>query len=302
MSKYLVILCTLFCSIYPKLDPNELIAGKTYRISLEGTAIPISASIIVPCHPAHAKHLYNLLRMLEGQTVLPDEVIISLSEYAKVPEDIIIRLAESYWAFPVTIILSGEQLFAGQNRNVAAEYAQGEIFIFQDADDEPHKRRVEAIKLLFHTYELDHLMHKFVRVAKATDKMSHYRPEIQEIMYLRPMDYANAVPGKHLTNGNIAISKELFKMHPWPNQKVGEDEKYNRMLYERDVRRLIIMTPLFLYRYYFSTIHSPDVNALASDMQADLEQNIGKEHKTKIIAPHDPTYSYPRNSASFTPS
>lgn len=282
MTKYCIVLAMVFCSVYPESGLMDLVAGKTYNIKLDGTSGSQSVSLIVPCHYLHAQFLYPLLKTLEEQTVLPDEVVISLSQYDKVPADIIAQLEQSYWVFPVTIILSKEILYAGQNRNVGSEYAMGDIFVYQDADDEPHKQRIEAIKLLFYTYGIDHLMHKFSRVAKENDPVHNYRPQVQEIMYLRPLDYEGSVPGKHLSNGNIAISRELFSQYQWPHYKIGEDEVYNRMLYKEDVRRLIIMTPLLIYRHYLSTSHHPDVMRTVPSAPK-LEQNPEKEYQLKFV-------------------
>ncbi len=283
MSKYLVILVLMFSSLHSKSDIADLVAGTTYRVVLDGTEFPVSVSVIIPCHPAHAKHLYRLLRVLEEQTVLPDEVVISLSEYDKAPSEIIAALEQCHWLFPVTIILSQEKLYAGQNRNVASRHAIGDVFIYQDADDEPHKRRIEIVKFFFHIYELEHLMHKFAFVAKEIDKILYYDPEIKQFLYLRPLDYASFIPGKHVTNGNIAISRELFNKYPWPDHVMGEDEMYNRMLYELDVRRLIIMTPLFIYRHYLSTSHHANTVSLGGDVTMNFEHHVDKEHQTKII-------------------
>ncbi len=106
----------------------------------------LKTSIIIPCHPRHACHLYDLISLYEEQTVLPDEIVISLSQSNQVSEEIIHNIESTPWAFSVKLLKSDKKLYAGQNRNRACDKAAGDIFICQDADDLPHPQRVEIIQ------------------------------------------------------------------------------------------------------------------------------------------------------------
>ena len=44
----------------------------------------LKISIIIPCHPQHAIHLYPLVKLYKQQTVIPYEVVVSLSESKKI--------------------------------------------------------------------------------------------------------------------------------------------------------------------------------------------------------------------------
>ena len=106
-------------------------------------------------------YIKELLTAYEKQTVLPDEIVISVSQVQKIPNNILDELQQGSWLFSVTILSSKKQLFAGQNRNIAGTHAKGDILICQDADDLPHSQRVEIIKYFFEQYNPDFLMHQY---------------------------------------------------------------------------------------------------------------------------------------------
>ena len=152
----------LFLSILSLHSINSFESG-CYRSRL-------TTSIIIPCNFKHAHLLYNLLKHYKKQTVLPDEIIISLSEVNQVSDLIIKRLQDEQWPFPVKLLLSDQKMFAGENRNNACKNATADIFICQDADDIPHPQRVEISKYFFENYDIDHLMSSFVWISP----INHY--------------------------------------------------------------------------------------------------------------------------------
>lgn len=121
----------------------------------------IKVSIIIPCHSKHAIYLPELLQAYASQTVLPDEVVIAVSESELMPDALLKVLQNSKWPFPIKYVLSKEKAFAGENRNKACAIATGDLFVCQDADDLPTTNRIEVIKYFFNTHEIDHLMHLF---------------------------------------------------------------------------------------------------------------------------------------------
>jgi len=101
------------------------------------------------------------MNALCNQTVLPDEVVISLSEIDKLNPALIKKFENKKYPFPVKLIKHRELLWAGPNRNSACEHAIGDIFICQDADDLPHPQRIEIIKYFFENFDVNHLIHCF---------------------------------------------------------------------------------------------------------------------------------------------
>lgn len=260
-------------SNFPAYDAVAHTQLQAYRTKKKTT------SVIVPCHYAHAKHLYPLLRSLEEQTVLPDEVVISLSEYAKVPEGILAVLVESRWAFPITVIASEKKLYSAQNRNVASAMAKGDVFIYNDADDQPHPQRIEIIKFFFESYDLDMLMHKFVQIDEQTQvQYATYN----ELDYVCPSDYSYIL-GRDIHNGNNAIARHVFEAFKWPDFRSHEDEFYNRILYKYFGNRMIVLAPLIMYRNYLSCGYQQNLLAVNAYASVDTSKNEHKQHAIHIV-------------------
>lgn len=74
-------------------------------------------------------YLNNLLHCYEQQSVLPDEVIIVVSDVDKVDSEILNKIQKKTWKFPVKLIMVLQRLYAGLARNVGCSYAAGDIFI-----------------------------------------------------------------------------------------------------------------------------------------------------------------------------
>ena len=121
----------------------------------------LTTSVIIPCYWGHFKCLSELLDVLCKQTVLPDEVVISLSEIEKLNTRAIQQFEEKIYPFPVKIIKHKERLFAGANRNSACKNASGDIFILNDADDLPHIQRIEMIRHVFENTDAQMVAHYY---------------------------------------------------------------------------------------------------------------------------------------------
>jgi glycosyltransferase involved in cell wall biosynthesis len=227
-----------------------LFAQNIYDIHLQEEKI----SVLIPCCAKHAPHLPGLLELYEQQTVLPDEIVISLSEVPQVPEDIITKIRESVWRFPVILITSTEKQFAGENRNNAAQQATGTILVCQDADDIPHPQRIEIIKYFFEHYEVDHLMHQWTKLGPHDElRFSRYQ-DLSKIshMYLYLKNF-KLINKNRFTNGNIAIRKHVFEKVKWSKAPRGQDTKFNHDVYKQFEHCIGIKASLLYYRIFLSS-------------------------------------------------
>lgn len=219
----------------------------------------IKTSIIIPCHPRHLQHLYALLKMYTNQTVLPDEIIVSMkSEQLSI--GIIEILKKEEWPFLVKLILSKNQLYAGENRNEGSKEATGDIFIYQDADDIPHPQRVEIIKYFFEKYEVDHLMHFWI---SPSGPLEFYSPNKVSFLYPRSLDEVWGLIKNDKTRisdkislgvhfGNIAIARRVFDKIQWSGLPKGQDVQFDENAYQQ-FRCMIVRVPLVVYRLKLSS-------------------------------------------------
>lgn len=213
----------------------------------------VTSSVIIPCCAKHASQLFNLVTLYEEQTILPDEIVISLSESDKVPDDIILALQTRSWKFPVKLLLSEKKLYAGQNRNIACSNASGDIFICQDADDIPHPQRVEIIKYFFEHYDIDHLMHEWFE-ARENDLINFNQyQDLKNINFFWPRKFKDIGKYGRFTNGNVAIRRQIFEKITWSDLPRGQDTKFNNQVYNISNQCILIKCILLAYRRYLST-------------------------------------------------
>lgn len=206
---------------------------------------PIIASVVIPCHYKHAIHLKEALEAYATQTVVPDEVVISLSEAYLVPEEVLKPLTERKWPFSFTLLKFDEPVSEGGNRNNACKAAKGDILICSDADDLPHWQRVEIIKYFFERYPIDYLVHKHVF---ETDSWTSFNPK--QISYTTPKFVNDG--GSH-SNGAITVSRAVVNRFKWNAEfRKAIDAEFNGAVYFHFPNGMLIDIPLLHYRNYYS--------------------------------------------------
>ncbi len=212
-----------------------------FFIFLNSPIIAKKISIIIPCAYRHAQHLKELLQAYEQQTLLPDEIVISISNANRVTNYIEI-VAKNKWKFPVKILTTNNMLRAGPNRNIACSHATGELFICQDADDIPHPQRNEIIHYVFEKYDFDILHHGYDaraswKIIKNMDEVPVYHVETAIETY--KYRYALGIP---------ALSPKLFKQLKWNDEGIGEDRDFMIKAYELTKKTIIVDMPIYQYR------------------------------------------------------
>ena len=206
----------------------------------------ITTSLIIPCHSPHIKYLKGLLNEYEKQTILPDEVVISISDVKNAEPALIQDLQNSKWRFPVKFILSDQKLFAGQNRNIACKEATGEIFILQDADDIPHIQRIEVIKYFFEKFELNFLLHKFVYSGNTAAQLDYIHDKsLIQYKYIDTHHEAWAVG--YMLFGQPAFRGDIFKKIQWSDVPVGEDNQFDNIVLTTFPNCMMIHVSLYTY-------------------------------------------------------
>lgn len=131
----------------------------------------METSLIIPCTPNHfVANLSKTLKSYENNTVQPDEIIVSLSEYKKVEKDqfdkqelkYLMRCINNEIFKKFTLLNHADKKTHGPNRQAGSEVAQGDILIYGDADDKALPQRIEIIKYFFENFDIQHLNHQWV--------------------------------------------------------------------------------------------------------------------------------------------
>ncbi len=212
-------------------------------------------TVMVPCWHGHAHYLEPLLEELAGQTLRPDEVVVSLSESGIVDPVAIERLETHRWPFDLIILTETKRLYAGPNRNRAFDFATGELIICQDADDLPHPQRIEIIHAVYRDYAPDHIMHNYI--LDGSKEVGWEAFDLNEIPVRRPTSWHSLLRDfKKVTHGNVAVSRRVLSKIKWPNMRVGEDCAFNKKCLEYFGNTVVIDWPLYLYREQNSSGHN----------------------------------------------
>lgn len=122
-------------------------------------------SVAIPCIPRDVQPLLNCLKEYKSQTVLPKEVVISLSESGSATKVDKTAIRDSMAGMPVKVTLLETESMepSGINRQLASDCCTGDIIAYQDADDTPHHRRLEIVSWFFDNYDIVHLNHSYVK-------------------------------------------------------------------------------------------------------------------------------------------
>jgi glycosyltransferase involved in cell wall biosynthesis len=231
------------------------------------TRPPVKTSVVIPCYITHVPYLENLLAAYADQTVLPDEVVISISSCEAETEAQVNTLRNKKWPYSLIILTTAATQSAGKNRNNACDHASGDLFICQDADDIPHRQRIEVIASLHKKYHFDHLLHSYFlakwRGMNATTlqtmEKTHYKLEKLKIFSVTPENlgkinkelYQDRYP---LTNGNPAYTRAVFQKVRWREDgAIGEDIDFNRRVYATFRNNLIVKAKLYCYQNWASS-------------------------------------------------
>jgi len=223
------------------------IVSSGYALTKREEPLPMKTSIIIPCHFKHAPLLPILLDEYARQTVLPDEIVISLSETSLVSPEIIFHLQNHEWPFPVHLITSEMRFGDGGNRNRACRKATGDILIAHDADDLPHPQRIEIIKYLFETYNINHLGHGYIFASDHSFKLIEHPKDVEFREY--GPEYAFDGIDLPIAYGPIAIHRRVFESIQWPEGFSRDNDKVFNCNVHREFKDIVVVKePIYLYR------------------------------------------------------
>lgn len=241
-------------------------------LSLHGDAKPFSTSVIIPCHSVHLKFLPQLLDALEMQSDIPDEVVVSISSSGSDDDALVAKLEEMNYSFSLKLLRSAKRLFAGDNRNIAIAHSFGDLIICQDADDLPHKQRVELIKHIFKKNDFDLLLHLHILLLPdkmPVDQIISNMPELPkdgfDFIQVTPKTILYNIPTLFLTKftppevpiktvgvhmGNCAFKRTLFNTIQYTSTPSGQDAIFVQKTINKSKKVLVVNLPLI---YYFIT-------------------------------------------------
>lgn len=206
----------------------------------------ITISVVVPCYPPHQKYISTLIEQLNNQTVLPDEIIIALSETNDTDTKKFYDTWSLLTSIPLKVVNQEIKAFAAVNRNYGAAHAAHEYIQFLDADDTYHSQLISTVKKYISEYKPDALLYHLTdeKVELESDK-----EPVRKVFYSSKSLFVTAFPdgcrvetNEHynrkpqlfinstIHHGHLCIKYDIWAQSPQENLQGREDSVYIRTL------------------------------------------------------------------------
>lgn len=221
-------------------------------------------SIGVPCIMKHAKHLPTLIKSINNQTLLPYEIIISLSSTDKITGEYISKKLNEISKVNVKVIDTIEDKYAGDNRNICVENCNTELISFIDADDELCPTRTEVLEEVYKKYNFDVLYHLYTK-----KECNNFDGKVINNNVLREkinIDYnkflhftKSSIPVKNIHHGHYTIKTNIMKKIPSKSYRRGQDTEH---LYRLKLNPNINIMALPTYR---GSIYNKHLSSIGTD-------------------------------------
>jgi len=189
----------------------------------------MSVSVIIPCIKAHIHSAEHIVDCYKRGTVVPKQIIIVLSGCNACDAVTLTRSGAG-------VVLFDKLLERGLARNIGTKYANGDILIFNDADDIPHPQRNEIVLNEMENSNIMLLSHMYCNVESDFVPIAGYnRTESDELFkaMFPGGDYSSASGGGRyygnrlsidsnsggpcvgVHGANIAVKRKVFESIRW---------------------------------------------------------------------------------------
>jgi len=169
----------------------------------------LKISLCITCCNKDVNLLDSLLNEFEKQTFAPFEIII----YCSGVKDIDIKDKISIANNDVNIfsIISKKLTIQSIARNICASVSSGDVLIFFDVDDIPHKQKIEVTNYVLNKDDIDFLLHSY-----SIDNVSSNEINLENIKFKYNLTLdcnstniiCDSLPIHH---SHIAVKKSIFK-------------------------------------------------------------------------------------------
>lgn len=230
----------------------------------------MTISLIIPTTPNHFKYLKCVLNHYLNGTIIPDEVIISISNSHQINRDVINSLKNDFNnQFSRFLLVENDfRVEEGPNRGKGSEYSECDILTYHDSDDLPHPQRIEIIKYFFENFDILHLNHSYTFETKFENiDIKNIQYKLSDELYskyfkgvsseTRPSkvydDNGNSLPygsgfGWAICGGPTSIKKEVLNKIKWgKTMDVSYDYDFSMDSLFYLKKSIIINTPLIWY-------------------------------------------------------
>lgn len=201
----------------------------------------ISITNAIPVVLRHIKHLETCVNYILEQTLLPDEIIIIISEYKenennkKIINEVDLKIRKNN--IKSVIKTFSKVQYAGENREIAYKLCTSDIIIYQDCDDLVHKQRNEILLNIHMKTKIPHILHGWT-----SDKGAILRKiDIEKI------ELSNKINKLRTHNGAVFLNKSMIGELYFPRDRKGQDVALNRLVSKKHQSILLGCNDIYVY-------------------------------------------------------
>ena len=246
----------------PALHPNNIWLGSSRRLpvadlqrrphtfklprsQITPTLTPNSDSLsitnAIPVVLRHITHLETCVNYILEQTLLPNEIIIIISEYIdnednkKIIDELDLKIGKDN--IKSVIKTFNKVQYAGENRAIAYQLCNSNIIIYQDCDDFVHKQRNEILLNIHMKTKIPHILHGWT-----SDKCALLRKIDIENIELR-----NEINKICTANGPVFLNKSMIGKIDFPRDRKGQDRNLNNLISRNHKSILLVCNDIYVY-------------------------------------------------------
>ena len=219
---------------------------------------PKTISVVIPCIPKHVQHLEGLLDSIQSQTLLPQAVIIALSETnnqecTKLQK----QFQKLYHNFKIIFNCVEHKAYAAENRNRGASVVKTDYITFIDADDLMNPNKIMTIVKLFNEQDTDAILHTL-----NDKKNTHKIISSDKLRSILPKNHTNYIRhslvglNNRIHHGHISIKTDVYnkyKQNENLKYRRGQDSEFVKRLLNNGINIIIVDSDLTRYRQHLSS-------------------------------------------------
>ena len=234
--------------IYRTPDHDSRVMNPRRPMSLVVDCYKSTITNAIPVVLRHIQHLETCVEHILNQTLLPNELIIIISEYddSNDSKQYIDKIKTNVPSSINLIIKTFcEKQYAGKNRQIAYNLCSSDIIIYQDCDDIVHKQRNE---ILFKTYldtKIPHILHGWTH-----EKAAQFRDINFDNIELA--HEFNKI-GIYTHNGAIFMNKSIIGNITFPDIRNGQDTLLNNLISKKHKSILLLCNDIYIYNEHLSS-------------------------------------------------
>lgn len=214
-----------------------------------------SISVVIPCIPKHIRYLDDLLRSISEQSVLPYEVIISLSSYNDDDsKNLQERLCNNFQKLIINVLNKKEEAYSGENRNRGIAGCTTKYVTFIDADDLMVPHKLENLLDMFDKYDMDAILHTHGRYDTNKIFDNEVMKEVKQKSSHIHLDAKHLKLKNKIVHGHITVKKSVFDVVKQdPSMRRGQDSHFVRRVIDNGFKIYLIDKNLSIYREHLSS-------------------------------------------------